>query len=267
MRLTDIPVFFIAAPKTGPTLAIAVSSVTPPNTTTADTAPLIGDRHKSCMVYEILQGGCMTTVPYRRQTSFCMATLRRISHYMIMWLLSCIKTLLFLLQKAICYDKVRHHDEHLADEEKYKTYCDIRIILLECEFRSPIGDLVLKIVVKKIYTLPEPIRPIYISVKYFHSGNTLGQNSHLYSTRFFKEKKSKYIDKCGNSRVLFDLNHETTISCISTFVHYASKNEKKVVSNIAVIVTIVRLLKMVKHSSNVKKVTYQDSTSCVIISI
>ncbi|KAI7866391.1 uncharacterized protein EV154DRAFT_488566 [Mucor mucedo] len=211
--------------------------------------PLIGDRHNSCMVYEILLGGCMTTVPYRRQTSFCMANFRRMSHYMIMWLLSCIKTLLFLLQKAICYDKVRHHDEHLADEEKYKTYCDI----IESHWGRNTNSIM-----ERTALLPD--------VKYkqdLHLSDFVDHPAGM----FFKEKKSKYIDKCGNSRVLFDLNHETTSSCISTFVHYASKNEKKVVSNIAVIVTIVRLLKMVKHSSNVKKVTYQDSTSCVIISI
>ncbi|KAI7865990.1 uncharacterized protein EV154DRAFT_488626 [Mucor mucedo] len=61
MRLTDIPVFFIAAPITAPTPTIAVSSVTAPNTIIA----------------------------------------------------------------AISQDKVRHHDEHLADEERYKKYCDI----------------------------------------------------------------------------------------------------------------------------------------------
>ncbi|KAI7890443.1 uncharacterized protein EV154DRAFT_482167 [Mucor mucedo] len=225
------------------------------------------------MVYEILLGGCMTTVPYRRQTSFCMANFRRMSHYMIMWLLSCIKTLLFLLQKAICYDKVRHHDEHLADEEKYKTYCNIPIdTRLEIKRSKVTGSRNTNSIMERTGLLPDVKykQDLHLSDFVDHPagiGSTLGQNSHLYSTRFFKEKKSKYIDKCGNSRVLFDLNHETTSSCISTFVHYASKNEKKVVSNIAVIVTIVRLLKMVKHSSNVKKVTYQDSTSCVIISI
>ncbi|KAI7890438.1 uncharacterized protein EV154DRAFT_482162 [Mucor mucedo] len=147
MRLTDIPAFFTATPKTAPTPAIAISSVPAFNNTIAGKAtlslqqrwaelelkssvdseipPLIRDSYKNCMVYQILLDGCKTTVIYRTQTSFCMATFRRRSHCMIMLLLSCIKSLLFLLQKAICQNKVRHHDEHLADEEKYKTYCDI----------------------------------------------------------------------------------------------------------------------------------------------
>ncbi|KAI7866388.1 uncharacterized protein EV154DRAFT_488560 [Mucor mucedo] len=222
MRLTDIPAFFTATPKTAPTPAIAISSVPAFNNTIAGKAtlslqqrwaelelkssvdseipvgfnqynfktmyrsqilqPLIRDSYKNCMVYQILLDGCKMTVIYRTQTYFCMATFRRRSHCMIMLLLSCIKSLLFLLQKAICQNKVRNHDEHLADEEKYKTYCDI------------------------------PIGPIYINVKYFHSGSILGQNSHLYS-RFLKKGQSKYIDKDDNGRVLFDLNHQTTIHC------------------------------------------------------
>ncbi|KAI7892666.1 uncharacterized protein EV154DRAFT_601540 [Mucor mucedo] len=55
--------------------------------------------------------------------------------------------------------------------------------------------------------------------------------------------------------------------CIPTVVPYENNEEKKiVVINIADIVTVVGLLKMVTHSVNGKKVTYQDSSSLFVIS-
>ncbi|KAI7890460.1 uncharacterized protein EV154DRAFT_482187 [Mucor mucedo] len=51
---------------------------------------------------------------------------------------------------------------------------------------------------------------------------------------------SKSIDKRGNEHVLFHLNHQTI-----------SNEERKVVTNIAVIVIIVGLLKMAKHLANI----------------
>ncbi|KAI7890431.1 uncharacterized protein EV154DRAFT_482154 [Mucor mucedo] len=204
MRLTDIPAFFTATPKTSPTPAIAIFSVPVFNNTIASTATLSLQQRwaelelKSSVDFEISVGFNQYNYKtmYRSQI---LQPLIRDSHE------NCIVYQILL-------GGLRHHDEHLADEEKYKTYYDI------------------------------PIGPIYINLKYFHSGSTLSQNSHLYSTRFFKEKKSKYINKRVRRF------YASCSSSISTFVHYASKNEKKVVSNIAVIVTIVRLLKMYVHT-------------------
>ncbi|KAI7866385.1 uncharacterized protein EV154DRAFT_488557 [Mucor mucedo] len=130
MRLTDIPVFFIAAPITAPTPAIAVSSVTAANTIIAE---LYGLRDITGWVcdYGTLLTANLILHGYLSEEVTLYDNVASVLH----------KTLLFLLQKAFCEDKVRHHDEHLAGWREW-------IILLECEFRSPIGDLISKPYIK-----------------------------------------------------------------------------------------------------------------------
>ncbi|KAI7865998.1 uncharacterized protein EV154DRAFT_488634 [Mucor mucedo] len=214
MELIDIPVFLNNVPRTAPAPAIANSS-----------APALNSTSPSRMTVSLpidplkLQGmHGLPNIAVWVQDYRMLSTANLLLHDYLLEEVTLYDDVASIVHKDIAFSvKVRYHYEHLADVEKKKKYCDI--------VRLPATELA------KRYQF----RDQELIAKGGHEQVLLDLNH--YTTR-----KKTFLRSIGN--------HKETFGCLvlllySNFCTLHKKMKKKNgISDIADIVTIVRLMKM-----------------------